>query len=155
MGMDCRYCHNTVERAAVAAIPPTKTCMNCHKLIKPESERLAPVRESFETGEPIRWNRVHLLPDLAAFDHAPHVAAGVGCNKCHGRIDQMDVVEQKEPLSMSWCLDCHRDPGPQLRPRDQVTNLAYNEHYDPDSDPKRKRKLDELVPPLHCSGCHR
>ncbi|TPV92319.1 MAG: cytochrome c3 family protein [Myxococcales bacterium FL481] len=155
MGLDCRYCHNTVDRAAVAAIPPTKTCMNCHTLVKPDSEKLAPVRESAQTGESIKWSRVHMLPDYAYFDHGPHVAAGVGCNECHGRIDQMDVVEQKKPLSMHWCLECHRDFEPRLRPLDQVTNLGWSGHYDPRSDPNRERPVDELKPPLHCSGCHR
>lgn len=161
LGIDCRYCHNTVEEAAHAAIPPTATCMNCHQLVKstlqggPFFERLAPVRESFETGMPIEWVRVHQLPDYAYFAHSPHVAAGVGCAECHGRVDQMVVVEMKEPLSMGWCLDCHRDPASKLRPLDQVTNMAWDREetpYDPSRDPNRTR---EVNPPLHCSGCHR
>jgi len=164
MGMDCRYCHNTVERAAQAAVPPAATCMNCHKVVKADSDKLALVRDSFENGTAIEWARVHLLPDHAYFDHSAHLAAGVGCNTCHGRIDQMEVVTQDQPLSMSWCLDCHRDPGPNLRPRDQVTNMAWDE--DPDT-ADYTRKTDEqghpmdvsgtrtLQPPNHCSGCHR
>ena len=156
LGMDCRYCHNTVERAAHAAIPPTETCMGCHKaLILPKSVALAPVRMSWKTGKPIPWVRVHQLPDYAYFNHSVHLAAGVGCTSCHGRIDQMAVVSMHEPLSMSWCLDCHRNPKPHLRPKNQITNMGYDPKkagYDPDKDPERKRKLQ---PPLHCSGCHR
>ena len=152
MGMDCRYCHNTVERASHAAVPPTATCMNCHATVQPDSPRLAPVRESAETGEPVEWVRVHMLPDYAYFDHSVHVAGGVGCVSCHGRIDQMPVVTQREPLSMSWCLDCHRDPAANLRPRSEVTNMAWDEPYDPQEDPHRTR---EVNPPLHCGGCHR
>src|SRR5688572_19352373 len=117
MGMDCRYCHNTIEKAAHAAIPASQTCMNCHSLVKTDSPRLKLVRDSYETGEPIPWVRVHQLPDYAFFDHRPHLAAGVGCSSCHGRIDKMPVVEMAKPLSMGWCLDCHRDPEPELRPK--------------------------------------
>jgi hypothetical protein len=155
LGIDCRYCHNTVERTAHAAIPPAATCMNCHELVKTESNRLAPVRESFATGDSIPWIRVHQLPDFAFFNHSSHVAAGVGCASCHGRVDQMTVVEMKQPLSMGWCLDCHRDPKPALRPLDQVTNMNWDADgvpYDPDRDANRKRKVN---PPTHCSGCHR
>ncbi|MEM7157782.1 MAG: cytochrome c3 family protein [Myxococcota bacterium] len=155
MGMDCRYCHNTVERSAHASIPPTATCMNCHEQVKTESLRLRKVRESYKTGEPIPWVRVHQLPDFAYFNHSAHLAAGVGCASCHGRVDKMVVVEMKQPLSMGWCLDCHRDPEPNLRPLDQVTNMNWDpaeEVYDPKQDPERKRQVN---PPLHCSGCHR
>jgi len=155
MGIDCRYCHNTVERAAHAAIPPTQTCMNCHSQVKTDSPRLAPIRHSHATGEAIPWVRVHQLPDYAYFDHSVHVAAGVGCASCHGRVDQMTVVQMVKPLSMGWCLDCHRNPEPNLRPLDQVTNMAWDaskSQYDPNTDPKRKRKVN---PPVHCSGCHR
>jgi hypothetical protein len=155
LGIDCRYCHNTVEKAAHAAIPPAATCMNCHELVKTESPRLKLVRESYTTGSAIPWVRVHQLPDYAYFNHSPHVAAGVGCATCHGRVDQMTVVEMKQPLSMGWCLDCHRDPLPNLRPLDQVTNMNWNAEetpYDADRDANRKRKVN---PPTHCSGCHR
>ncbi len=155
MGIDCRYCHNTVETAPHAAIPPTATCMNCHTQVKTDSPKLAPVRRSDATGEPIPWVRVHQMPDYAFFDHRPHLAVGVGCTSCHGRVDRMDVVEMKEPLSMSWCLDCHRNPAPHLRPLDKVTDMGYDPvdaRYDYTTDPERKR-LPE--PPVHCSGCHR
>jgi hypothetical protein len=115
--MDCRYCHANVERSHEAMVPPTQTCMGCHAQVHPDSERLAPVRESFETGESVEWVRVHQVPDTVFFDHSVHLAAGVGCVSCHGRVDQMEVVQVDQPISMGWCLDCHRDPGPGLRPR--------------------------------------
>ena len=153
LGMDCRYCHNTVEQASHAAIPPAATCMNCHRSVKPESEALAPIRAAAAGGEPVRWVRVHLLPDYAFFDHSVHVGAGVGCATCHGRIDQMDEVTQHAALSMNWCLDCHRHPEAVLRPRDQVTNMEYDPAQRPfDRDAAGLRKVD---PPEHCSGCHR
>ena len=155
IGLDCRYCHNTVESAPHAAVPPTATCMNCHSQVKAESPRLEKVRESFNTGKPVEWVRVHQLPDYVFFDHRPHVAAGVGCVSCHGRVDEAAEIRLEQPLSMTWCLDCHRDPEPNLRPLDQVTNMAWDaaEHdYDPKTDPNRKRQVN---PPIHCSGCHR
>ena len=155
MGLDCRYCHNTVERAAHAAIPPTQTCMNCHSQVKKDSPKLSAVRRSWEKDEPIPWVHVHQLPDYAFFDHRPHVAAGVGCASCHGRIDQMTVVQMDQPLSMSWCLDCHRNPSEHLRPLDQVTNMEWDprvEPYEATEDPERTRQPN---PPVHCSGCHR
>lgn len=155
MGMDCRYCHNTVEEAAHAAIPPTQTCMNCHSQVKTTSPKLALVRRSYETGESIPWVRVHQLPDYAYFNHSPHVAAGVGCASCHGRVDQMEVVEMDQPLSMGWCLDCHRNPEPHLRPKSEVTNMSYDPvaaGYDYKTDPERTRLP---APPVNCSGCHR
>lgn len=155
LGLDCRYCHSTVERSAYAAVPPTATCMNCHALVKQDSPLIEPVRKSFDTDEPIPWKRVHMLPDYAFFNHSVHLSAGVGCVTCHGRIDQMPVVTQDQPLSMSWCLDCHRNPEPSLRPVDEVTNMTWDAKtagYDPSKDPLRTRKLD---PPEHCSGCHR
>lgn len=158
LGMDCRYCHNTVEQTAMAAVPPSETCMNCHKFVAKDSERLAPIRDSYESGEGVAWTRVHLLPDHAHFDHSVHLAAGVGCSTCHGRVDQMEKVAQAEPLSMGWCLECHRDFEPNLRPLDQITNMAWDPAtatYDANSDPNRTRKASELAPPQHCSGCHR
>ena len=155
LGMDCRYCHNTVEQGPHAAIPPTSTCMNCHAQVKTESPQLELVRQSAETGEPIPWVRVHLLPDYAYFDHSVHLAAGVGCSSCHGRVDRMVEVRQSEPLSMRWCLDCHRDPEPNLRPQHQLTNMDWdvaNNDYNPSEDPHRNRDVN---PPQHCSGCHR
>ncbi len=155
LGMDCRYCHNTVEVAARAAIPATETCMNCHAQVRTDSAKLAKVRDSEETGAAIEWVRVHQLPDYAYFSHAPHIAAGVGCASCHGRIDQMETVTLSQPLSMSWCLECHRDPTPNLRPLDKVTQMDWDPataNYDPTADRARTRQVN---PPEHCSGCHR
>jgi hypothetical protein len=162
MGMDCRYCHNTVERAAHAAVPPAGTCMNCHKVIKTESPKLSLIRESYETGAAVDWVRVHMLPDYAYFNHSPHLAAGVGCNTCHGRIDQMDVVTQTQPLSMSWCLDCHRNPAENLRPVEEVTNMSwdtatagYTRATDENGHPMDASGTRTLNPPDNCGGCHR
>jgi hypothetical protein len=150
MGMDCRYCHANVERSGEAMIPPTQTCMNCHSLVRTDSARLAPVRESWQSGQPVPWVRIHRLPDHAYFDHSVHISAGVGCSTCHGRIDQMEVVRQDQPLSMSWCLDCHRNPGPNLRPRDQITNMDWRPDPAQPTTPQR-----QVQPPQNCSGCHR
>ncbi|MEZ4407317.1 MAG: cytochrome c3 family protein [Polyangiales bacterium] len=147
MGMDCRYCHANIERAAHAMVPPTQTCMNCHSLVRTSSARLAPVRESWESGQAIPWVRVHRLPDHAYFDHSAHLSAGVGCASCHGRVDQMDVVRQVQPLSMGWCLECHRDPAQHIRPVSEITNMAW---AGPPAQPPRP-----LHPPQTCSGCHR
>lgn len=132
LGLDCRYCHNTVESAAFAAIPPSQVCMNCHSTIWKDSPRLAPIRESFATGKPVEWVKIHDLPDYAFFNHSAHVNRGVGCVSCHGRIDQMDVVQQVSPLSMGWCLDCHRAPEKNLRPKDQVTSMTWKATDHPD-----------------------
>jgi hypothetical protein len=149
MGMDCRYCHSNVETAAKAVIPPTQTCMGCHTLVKSESARLAPVRASWKSGEPIEWVHIHKLPDHAYFDHSVHVAAAVGCVTCHGRIDEMEVVRSDQPINMGWCLDCHRNPTPNLRPRDQVTNMTWKPEDSKDWTPP------QVQPPQNCSGCHR
>lgn len=154
VGMDCRYCHNSVERSPFAAIPTTQTCMGCHAIIRPDSPFLKPLRDAHDASRPVEWVKVHMLPDYARFDHRPHVNAGVGCVSCHSRVDQMLVVKQSQPLSMSWCLDCHRDPYPNLRPPSQVTNMTWDPavaNYDPHKDPTRTR---EVNPPTHCSGCH-
>lgn len=149
MGMDCRYCHANVEVAAKAMIPATQTCMGCHAMVKTESAKLAPVRESWETGKPIEWVHIHKLPDHAYFDHSAHLAAGVGCVTCHGRVDQMEVVRADQPLGMGWCLECHRDPKPNLRPKDQITNMEWKPEMSPGW------SAPEVNPPQHCSGCHR
>jgi len=155
LGIDCRYCHASVERSAVANVPPTQVCMNCHHVVKRDSPLLAAVRESLASGKPLRWVRVHNLPDYAFFNHAAHVRAGVGCVSCHGRVDQMEVVTQAEPLSMSWCLDCHRNPAPRLRPPEEVTNMEW---FPPRGQAQwASQTIAErgLAPPVDCSGCHR
>lgn len=156
LGLDCRYCHNTVESANHAAIPPTQTCMNCHVQVKKDSPKIAPIKHSFETGKPIPWVRVHQLPDYAYFSHQAHVAAGIGCKSCHGRIDNMEVVQMDQPLSMGWCLECHRDPAPHIRPPGEVTNMLWTPSED-QAERERIRGLRNRVPnpPTHCSGCHR
>jgi hypothetical protein len=125
LGIDCRYCHIGVDKGPHSTIPPTQVCMNCHSSIKFESARLLPVRQSWESGKPVEWQRIHDLPDYVYFNHSAHVNRGVSCVSCHGRVDQMDVVAQAQPLSMSWCLECHRDPAKHLRPLEQITNLAW------------------------------
>jgi hypothetical protein len=130
--------------------------MNCHKQILPESEALRPVRESMATGLPVEWIRIHRLPDFAYFDHSAHVNAGVGCESCHGRIDQMITVAQAEPLNMAWCLDCHRAPEQALRPVSEVTTMGY---VPPGGDQLalglHLKEAGGIAPPENCSGCHR
>src|SRR5262245_47040068 len=125
MGIDCRYCHTSVETSAVAGVPPTKTCMNCHSQIWADSPTLEPVRASFRTDQPIVWNRVHDLPDFVYFDHSAHVNRGVGCTTCHGRVDRMPLVYQESSLLMEWCLACHRQPERFVRPQDKVFDPAW------------------------------
>ena len=155
LGLDCRYCHTMVEKSPVAGIPPTQTCMNCHSLVKVDSEKLKPVRESFETGRPIKWIRVHNLPDFAFFDHSVHLRAGVGCASCHGNVAQMEKVMQKEPLSMGWCLDCHRNPDQHLRPFNEVTNMKWTPPSNQAEFAARVIEERQLAPPKDCTGCHR
>ncbi len=125
LGIDCRYCHSSVEDAAHSNIPPTKTCMNCHSQMWVGAKMLDPVRESFKTGESIEWKKLHRLADFAYFDHSIHVTKGFGCSSCHGRVDHMQAVYQKGTLLMEWCLECHRYPEKYIRPRDQVFNMAF------------------------------
>lgn len=164
LGIDCRYCHNTVEHAAKAAIPPSQTCYNCHARIRKDSELLAPMRESLTSGRPIEWTRVHDLSDFAYFDHSAHITRGVSCVHCHGRVDRMEEVYQAKRLSMDFCLDCHRDPAPYLRPLDKVTDLDWepDESWDPEAFMKERGLLDSDGNPTwrmrrleDCSTCHR
>lgn len=152
MGMDCRYCHQNVERGPHATIPTTETCMNCHKTVLTDRPEIKKLHAAHDSGKPIEWVKVHLLPDYAYFDHSVHVHAGVGCASCHGRIDQQEVVRQVEPLSMGWCLDCHREPEKHLRPLDKVTDMDFVP--DPEQG-KTFRAERNLNPPEHCSACHR
>ena len=125
MGLDCRYCHTTVEDAAVAGVPPTRVCMNCHTQIFPDAPTLAPVRESWATGKPIEWTRVHDLPDFVYFNHSIHVNKGVSCKTCHGPVNQMPLMWRDKPLFMSWCIECHRNPAKFIGPREEVFNMKY------------------------------
>lgn len=165
LGLDCRYCHNTVEKAAFAALPATQTCMNCHTNIqkltpdnKP-SENLKNVYESWSSGKSIDWVKIHDLPDYVYFNHSAHVNKGVGCVSCHGRVDQMEVVFQAKPLSMSWCLDCHRAPETALRPKDQVTNMTYTpaggDQLTVGKELKEQYGIRNTTYMQACSTCHR
>lgn len=155
LGMDCRYCHSKVEESPMANVPPTQTCMNCHKIVKRESEKIKPVKESFETGKPLEWVRVHNLPDYVYFSHAAHLNAGVGCASCHGNVRQMEIVEQKQPLSMSWCLDCHRNPDNHLRPRAELTNMDWTPPKNHAAFVKKQKAAHKIAPSEDCSTCHR
>jgi hypothetical protein len=157
LGMDCRYCHSVVEVAAHSNIPSTQVCMACHAQIRATSPKLEAVRESWSTGRPVRWVRVHVLPDYSYFDHAVHVSRGVGCFSCHGAVNEMEEVWQDQPQSMSWCLDCHRAPEHFLRPPAEIYNLSWR----PGSGAagremgRKLRAAWEVNPPVTCGGCHR
>ena len=156
LGLDCRYCHSTVEDAAHAAVPPATTCMNCHASIKSDAPSLEPIRNAVDKGEPLAWMRVHDLPDFVYFDHSAHVNSGVGCVSCHGRVDRMDVVRQEEALSMGWCLDCHRNPEAHLRPTERITDLAW--HATPAEAAmlgEELARIHAITPSTDCSTCHR
>jgi hypothetical protein len=154
LGIDCRYCHSTVEQAGHASVPPTSTCLNCHSMVHTESKKLEWVRTSAATGEAIPWVRIHDLPDHAYFNHAVHVNRGVGCATCHGRIDKMEEVFQQERLSMGWCLTCHREPEKYLRPLDQITNMEWAPENQLEIGLQLKAELG-INPPQNCSSCHR
>jgi hypothetical protein len=154
LGIDCRYCHTTVERAAFAGVPPTATCINCHKLIWNDSPMLEPVRESFASGSPIRWSRVNDLPDFVYFDHSIHVAKGVGCVSCHGRVDEMPLLYRAETLQMEWCLECHRHPERFVRPREEVFDLAWTAEDQRELGPRLVAE-HSIRSKTSCSTCHR
>ena len=154
-GIDCRYCHTTVETSSSAGIPPTKTCMNCHSQIFSTSAFLDPVRESFRSGRSIEWTRVHDLPDFVYFDHSIHIHKGVGCTTCHGQVDRMPLMYQEQSLQMEWCLDCHRRPERYVRPREAVFRVDYV------APPNQLELGERLVVQYriqkltNCSTCHR
>jgi Cytochrome c7 and related cytochrome c len=157
-GIDCRYCHTSVEESAFANIPPTKTCMNCHSQIWTNAPILEPVRASFRDNTPLHWTRVHDLPDFVYFNHSIHVRKGVGCATCHGRVDKMPLMYQEASLQMNWCVNCHRNPAQYVRPREEVYNMAWER---PANDPDLGKRLvqeykiasvDQLT---SCSTCHR
>jgi Cytochrome c7 and related cytochrome c len=156
LGIDCRYCHTSVETSAYAGMPPVKTCMNCHQQIWVGTELLAPVRDSYKTNQPIEWNRVHKLGDYVYFNHGVHVAKGVGCTSCHGQIDQMQLIRQHGSLLMEWCLDCHREPEKNVRPRDRVFDFDWNPTAaEQKSIGERLKQEYDLKSMIHCSTCHR
>jgi hypothetical protein len=125
LGLQCQYCHTTVEKSSYAGIPPTKTCMNCHSQIWTNAQLLEPVRHSWATGESITWTKVHDLPDFVYFNHEIHVNKGIGCSSCHGRVDQMPIMYAENTLQMEWCLNCHRNPSKNLRPTSEIYNMAW------------------------------
>jgi hypothetical protein len=154
-GIDCRYCHTSVEESSFAGIPPTKTCMNCHSQIFANSPFLRPVRTSFSTNQPLHWTRVHDLPDFVYFNHSIHLKKGVGCTTCHGQVDRMPLMWQENSLQMEWCLDCHRNPERYVRPLDQVFSVSYQT-------PSNQLELGEQLVATYqiqkltsCSTCHR
>jgi len=155
LGMDCRYCHSTVEQAGHAAIPAAATCMNCHHAIRADSPFIIPVREAAAGGEPLRWVRVHDLPDYAYFNHSAHVRRGVGCESCHGRIDLMPEVFQTQTLTMQWCIDCHTAPDQHLRDPALVTVMGYAPPGGRQAVGAAIRKASNINPPNNCSTCHR
>jgi hypothetical protein len=157
-GIDCRYCHTSVETSASAGMPPTKTCMNCHSQIWADSPYLAPVRESWRTGKPIEWTRVHDLPDYAYFNHSIHVNKGVGCSTCHGSVDQMPAMYQASSLQMEWCLQCHRSPEKILREQKDIYKMDWQPPADQEQKGKELLKAYRIQGPnvlTSCSTCHR
>jgi len=164
LGIDCRYCHNTIERNDFAALPPTQTCMNCHTQIWKDSPKIKPLVDSYASGLPVQWMRVHELPDYVYFSHSAHVTRGVSCVECHGRVDRMPEVYQAQPLSMGWCLECHRDPNTRLRDPRQVFDLGWTFNADPVAKSRFGSEADyhqfwrannNLNPSQDCSTCHR
>ncbi|HET9227966.1 MAG TPA: cytochrome c3 family protein [Thermoanaerobaculia bacterium] len=158
LGIDCRYCHSSVEVSSSAGMPSSETCMNCHRQIWTNADLLEPVRSSFANNTPIVWQRVHDLPDFVYFNHSVHVAKGIGCVTCHGEVDRMPLMFQQASLQMEWCLACHRDPGKFVRPKEEVFNL----NWEPPADKKDAQALQaklahdyKLQSLTSCSTCHR
>ena len=156
IGIECRYCHTSVEVSPSAGIPPTKTCINCHSQIWNQSAYLEPVRASFRDDRPLNWIRVHDLPDFVYFNHSIHVRKGVGCETCHGRVDRMPLMFQAKSLQMEWCLDCHRDPSRYVRPLDDITTMGYVRPASVNgADLVRDYKIAGVAELTSCSVCHR
>lgn len=155
VGMDCRYCHTSVEVSSSAGIPSTEVCMGCHSQIWSEAPILEPVRESWRTGKSIEWNRVHDLPGFVYFNHSIHVAKGMGCQTCHGQVDQMPMVWKQNTLLMEWCLDCHRAPEKYIRPKDQVFNMEYKPEGDQAALGAKLVAEYKVRKLTDCSVCHR
>jgi len=156
VGVDCRYCHTSVEDSAFAGLPPSRTCMNCHSQIWLTSPMLEPVRQSFYTGKPLEWNRVHNLADFVYFNHSIHINKGVGCATCHGQVDRMPLMLQENSLQMEWCLNCHRNPEKYVRPREEVFNMAYHAEDQEKTGKELVQKYKIQSPALltSCSTCH-
>ena len=154
-GIDCRYCHTSVEVSSFAGIPPTKTCMNCHTQIWANSPLLAPVRESYRTGRSLQWTRVHNLPGFVYFNHSIHIHKGIGCSTCHGRVDQMPLMWRVNTLYMKWCLECHRNPERYVRPRKDVFKMDYEPPPDQLALGAKLVKEYRIQKLTSCSTCHR
>jgi hypothetical protein len=158
LGIDCRYCHTSVEHSSFAGLPPTKTCMNCHSQIWVGSDMLEPVRDSYRQDRPLHWHRVYNLPGFVYFDHSIHVQKGIGCSSCHGRIDEMPFTYQVPSLLMEWCLDCHRAPEKQLRPREEVFNMKWEmppNQVEAGRELARAYEIRDSRYLTSCSVCHR
>ncbi|MDQ5978126.1 MAG: hypothetical protein QG602_1099 [Verrucomicrobiota bacterium] len=159
LGLDCRYCHSSVEKSGTSSVPAAQTCMNCHGTIKAQSPLLEPVRQSYQSGDPLPWVKIHAVPDYVYFNHSVHVARGVSCVECHGKVNEMKVVKQDQSHSMSWCLDCHRDPASRIRNPADVFNLDSARLVDqgPEGIKQAKDFVEhaKIMPPQSCSGCHR
>jgi hypothetical protein len=157
LGIDCRYCHVSVAVSSFANIPATETCMTCHSQIKSNSPKLALVRESYATGQPVAWVKIHKVPDFVYFNHSIHINKGIGCSNCHGQVNNMPVIWQTQPLYMGWCLNCHRNPEKYIRPRDQVFNMNYAPPPDQlqvGSDLVKKYGVNKAQL-TNCAICHR
>ncbi len=165
LGLDCRYCHSYVEVSGHSNYPTTQTCMNCHTQIQKDNPKLKPIRDSWASGQPVEWVKIHNVPDYAYFNHSAHVSRGVSCVSCHGKVNEMNVVYQKEPQSMAWCLNCHRNPAEYVRPlaadKPGATSPIYNLDWTP---PKGTSQGDlgaklvhdwKIKPPTDCGACHR
>lgn len=155
LGIDCQYCHTSVENAAYAGVPPTETCMTCHSQVWTEAEILAPVRASWDTGQPIAWNKVHDLSDFVYFNHSIHINNGIGCETCHGRVDRMHLPYKNETMFMSWCLDCHRNPAQFVRPLDEIYTMGWTPPADFDAHALVEAYNIEVGRLDDCSICHR
>jgi hypothetical protein len=155
IGIECRYCHTSVDRSAFAGIPPTKTCMNCHSQIWSQSPTLEPVRASYRTDTSLEWTRVHDLPDFVYFNHSAHVNKGIGCSTCHGRVDLMPLTWQEHSLLMEWCLGCHRQPEKYVRPKAEVYNIAYEPPADQLELGRKLVREYNIQTRVSCSTCHR
>jgi len=155
--IDCRYCHTFVDRSEHSNVPGTNVCMSCHSMVLSNDDRLAMVRESYESGEPIPWVRIHKTPDYVYFNHSVHVNRGISCVECHGQINEMEVVHHDKPLSMGFCLECHRNPEKYIRPPEEVYNLDWERPENPDEVEEIEGFVHDwgVNPPQSCSGCHR
>jgi hypothetical protein len=163
LGLDCRYCHDGVEKSWYSNVPAADTCMNCHSAVRADDPKLEPVRASYkDANKPVEWVQIHKLPDYVYFNHSVHVNRGVSCVECHGRVDEMDEVRHEKHFSMTFCLDCHRelspengDPNKRLRPLDKITDLAYERSTDPDNKDRNFVKEWHVKTSENCSACHR